>query len=117
LDIPRKLFIIESIKSSRSPKLALNGAKLLYGGDESWGEIHKECFEATWADATKMNRLIEKKSGNIRWPERFEIDADRIKDEARNLNDSKYKMKEWGRILSTYGETTLIAIQKLVTLP
>ena len=112
-----KKFLVESIVSSRSPKLALNGAKILYGHDESWGEIHRACFEAAWEDATRMNRLIEKKSGNVRWPERFDVTESKIKEEVERLNSSRNVSIEWGRILSTYGENTLLSIQGSFKLP
>ena len=112
-----KQFLIKVIKEAKSPKLALNGAKLLHGGDPSWGDVSRACLEETWADATKMNRLIEKKSGTVRWPERFDIDDDRIKSEAQRINGSKDRGTEWGRVLSTYGIETIKSIRFLINLP
>ena len=110
-------FLIKSIKEAKSPKLALNGAKLLYGGDPSWGDVSRACFEEAWDDATRMNRLIERKSGKVRWPERFDIDEDRIKSEAQRINGSKDRGTEWGRVLSTYGIETIKSIRSLINLP
>ena len=110
-------FLIKSIKEAKSPKLALNGAKLLYGEDPLWGDVSRACFEEAWTDATRMNRLIERKSGTVRWPERFDIDEDRIKAEAKRFNGSKDKSADWGRILSTYGIDTINEIKSLITLP
>ena len=113
----QKLLLIKAIKEAKSPKLAINGAKLLYGNDPSWGDVSRACFEETWADATRMNRLIERKSGNVRWPDRFGIDENRIKSEVNRIKTSKEPSTEWGRVLSTYDEHTLNEIQRLVNLP
>ena len=112
-----KQFLIKSIKEAKSPKLALNGAKLLYGEDPSWGDVSRSCFEEAWNDATRMNRLIEKKSGKVRWPDRFEADEERIQIEVRRLQAMDSKSTEWGKVLSTYGIDTIKAIRSQVTLP
>jgi len=117
LDQAEKQFLILAICNARSPKLALNGAKLVYHNDESWGEISKACFERAWEDAGKRNLLIEKSGGKVRWPERFDLDKERIADEANKITSSKNKSYEWGVALSTYDATTLLSIRSLVELP
>ena len=117
LEETEKQFLIKAIKEAKSPKLALNGAKLLHEGDPSLGDVSRSCFEEAWADATRMNRLIERKQGKVRWPERFDIDDDRIRSEVRQFESSKDKATEWGRILSTYGIDTIKSIRSLINLP
>ena len=110
-------FLIKTINNARSPKLALNGAKLVYGNDESWGEIHKACLDAAWEDATRRNQLIEKSNGKSRWPNRFDIADERIVEEANKITSSTNKSNEWGLALSTYDHATLMKIKNLVELP
>lgn len=111
------IFLIETINNARSPKLALNGAKLVYGGDGSWSEIHKACFDAAWEDASRRNQMIEKSGGKVRWPNRFDIDDERIAEEATKITSSANKSREWGVALSTYDHATLVKIKNLVELP
>lgn len=112
-----KQFLILTINNASSPKLALNGAKLVYGNDESWSEISKACFEKAWSDATRRNQLIERSGGTMRWPNRFDIDNEQVLVEANKINASKDKFREWGNALSTYDVTTLVGIKNLVELP
>jgi len=117
LDQEEKNFLIRTITNARSPKLALNGAKLLYHNDESWKEISKACFEKAWEDASRTNQIIERSGGKSRWPERIDIEEERISEEANKIIRAKDKSIAWGVALSTYGLVTLSKIRTLVELP
>lgn len=104
-DIDKNL-LIEAIKSARSPKMALNGTKLLCGSGFVFSDIFKECFEIAWQDATRRNRAIEWSKGKRAdelWKPRSHLDSLQLQEIANRMISTK-RYKELGKVLSELDE-------------
>ena len=99
--------IINAIKSARSPNMALNGAKLLYGKDAKFGEIFKVCFDMAWSDASRFNQYIEENAGIPRRPDRLSLDEQDVTDAVEMIARSRNPARELGRCLAEYDEQAI----------
>lgn len=106
---------IEAIKKSKSPKLAYNGAKLLYEGKQSFSHVGKEVLDIAWADAAAFNRAAQRKKGKLRRKERYTLDQQGIKSEVGRIIESKDPVAELSRILIELDEPTLQAVYERIS--
>ncbi len=109
-----EVLLIEAIRSAKSPKMALDGAKLMFQGDPSISHVSREVFNEAWDDATRMNRLIERKSGKVRWPNRLDLNEERIRHEVNRYSSSNNKGEILGRILSELDEKGLLLFKESI---
>lgn len=108
--------IIEAVKKARSPKQALNGAKLLYEGGPEYEKVFRACFEEVWKDATRRNRAIEKSEGklaDVLWRPRLHLDEQQIQERVNKILKSK-NSAEWGKVLSEVDDEGIRQIFQLV---
>ena len=94
--------MIEAVKNAKSPKQALNGAKMLYEGGPEYEKVFRACFEEAWKDATRRNRAIERSNGKLAdtmWKPRLHLDEQQIQERVNKILKSKNSV-EWGKVLS-----------------
>lgn len=100
--------LVQAVKSAKSPKMALDGTKLLLGDSEDYKLIFHQTFELAWRDATKRNRSIERHLGKNRdekWKSRIapeDVYFDKDLASFSKARSAKKRFKILGRILSEY---------------
>ena len=108
--------MIEAVKKAKSPKQALDGAKMLYEGGPEYDKVFRACFEETWKDATRRNRAIERSGGKLAdtmWKTRLHLDEHQIQERVDKILKSK-DSTEWGKVLSEVDDEGIRQIFQLV---
>lgn len=113
--------LISAVKSAKSPKMALDGTKILLGPSEEYRSIFKEVFELVWRDATRRNRAIELSAGkkrDIKWKPRFVASEEYLQADLKafkKTHSSKKKCRILGRVLSEYEESSINTFFESIT--
>lgn len=114
--------LVEAVKRAESPKMALDGVKLLLGASDKYHFIFHETFELAWKDATRRNRSIEYNEGANRdekWKDRLRVTNESLQFDAQNFamtKSSKRKASILGKVLSEYDAASLKEFFDLITL-
>lgn len=118
MEFSSKEVLTEAIKKSRSPKMALDGAKLLLNGGGDYPDIFKTVFETVWSDATRRNQAIERRAGKnrlLKWPPRTQLEEGACQLVAKKVRRSRNPEREFGKVLSSYEEQTIKRIYQILS--
>jgi hypothetical protein len=113
--------LIQAVKSSKSPKMALDGVKLLLGDSKDYKLIFHHVFELAWKDAAKRNRSIERHLGRNRdkkWKPRIVPDDTGFNEDLASFSQTrsaKKRSKILGRILSEYESVSIFKFFAKIT--
>lgn len=118
MEFSSKDVLVEAIKLAKSPKMALDGVKMLLDGAGDYSEIFRIVLEPVWADASRRNRAIERRSGKNRlkkWPPRTQLEEATCQLVAKKVMRSRSVEKEFGKVLSSYEEQTIKRIYQILS--
>lgn len=118
MEFSSKEALTESIKRSKSPKMAVDGVKMLLGSTEDYSDIFKAVLEEVWLDATLRNRAIERKAGRnelIKWPPRTNLEESECQLISKKIKKSRNPAKEMGKVLASYNELTIKRIYQILS--
>lgn len=113
--------LVQAVKSAKSPKMALDGTKLLLGDSEDYKLVFHQSFELAWRDASKRNRSIERhlgKNSDEKWrPRIVPDDAYFNKDLSAfsKTRSAKKRSRILGRILSEYQAESIVMFFAKIT--
>lgn len=105
--------LVEAVKKARSPKMALDGTKLLLGNSEGYKLVFEKVFELVWRDATYRNRAIERSAGrkaDIMWRPRISPDEQAFQASLlafRKTKSSRKSAKVLGKVLCEYDQASI----------
>ena len=121
MDTSIKNLLIESVKTSKSPKSSLDGVKFLLGNTDEYKEIFRICFDDAWKDTRKRNRVIEKSQGRLHrsmWPNRKGLDDPDIKVILGKFQVENPQPGPLGDLLANLNESSIVSLLSgLVTFP
>ena len=113
--------LVQAVKSAKSPKMALDGTKLLLGDSDDYKLVFHQSFELAWRDATKRNRSIERHLGKNRdekWKPRIVPDDAYFDKDLAAFNktrSAKKRSRILGRILSEYQAESIVMFFAKIT--
>lgn len=102
--------IVKAVNRSRTPKFALDGAKMLFGDGAEYAEILHECFDNAWKDSSRRNRTLARSKGLLRetlYPQRLALDESALQAWACSIVAARNPAKEIGRVLAELDEASI----------
>jgi hypothetical protein len=99
----------QAISQSLSPRLAYNGAKFLYEGNQSFQNLHSETIALAYEDSRDFGKRNVRKRGKLKRPDRIVLSQTEIDSIVKWFQESSPddRIVQLGRILMFFDATTI----------